>query len=194
MNTFATLPDEKEVLDRLKQSDEEAFAQIYNAYWKPLFYIAATRLKSMPEAEEVVQDVFLDIWNRREELAITNCLSSYLSACIRYRIINLLAKKDLRHRYRNVLQKQAPPVDSCTENTLAFEALKTELEKETSRLPHKCQLVFRLSREEGYSQKEIAATLQISEKTVEAHLSKALRLLRAGLSHIITVYLLILRG
>jgi RNA polymerase sigma-70 factor (ECF subfamily) len=193
MYTFSSLPDEKAVLHRLKQSDEAAFAQIYNGYWKPLFYLAATRLKSLSDAEEVVQDIFLDIWNRREELAIAS-LSSYLAVSVKYRVINLLAKKARQQRQEQALAKEASLLDSSAEASINLSSLQRELEKQTARLPEKCRLVFRLSREEGYSHKEIAVQLRISEKTVESHLTKALRQLRAGLQHIMLFFILAFTG
>ena len=193
MDTFSRLPDERAVLHRLKQSDEAAFAQIYNGYWKPLFYLAATRLKSLSDAEEVVQDIFLDIWNRREELAIAS-LSSYLAVSVKYRVINLLAKKARQQRQEQALAKEVSLLDSSAEASINLSSLQRELEKQTARLPEKCRLVFRLSREEGYSHKEIAAQLRISEKTVESHLTKALRQLRAGLQHIMLFFILAFTG
>ena len=190
MDTFSTLPDEKAVLDRLGQGDEAAFEQIYNGYWKPLFYLAATRLNSLADAEEIVQDIFLDIWNRRQDLAITTGLSAYLAVSVKYRVINLLAKKARQHRQQQALAKGAILLDSSSEASINVASLRTELEKQTARLPDKCQLVFRLSREAGYSHREIATQLQISEKTVESHLTKALRHLRAGLSHIMGFFML----
>lgn len=182
MYTLPSIPDEKAVLQRLKESDEAAFAQIYNGYWKPLFYLAATRLKSLTDAEEVVQDVFLHIWNRRQELTIT-CLSSYLAVCVKYRVITLLAKKARHIQQQQSLAKEATLLDTSAEASINLSSLQKELEKQTARLPEKCRLVFRLSRQEGYSHKEIAVQLQISEKTVESHLTKALRQLRAGLNY-----------
>ncbi|MBB1286769.1 RNA polymerase sigma-70 factor [Flavisolibacter sp. BT320] len=189
MDTFSPLPDERAVLHRLKQSDEAAFAQLYNGYWKPLFYLAATRLKSLTDAEEVVQDIFLDIWNRREELVIA-CLSSYLAVAVKYKVITLLAKKARLQRQQQSLAKAVPLFDSSAEASSNLSSLQRELEKQTARLPEKCRLVFRLSREKGYSHKEIAAQLRISEKTVESHLTKALRQLRATLQHNMLFFIL----
>jgi RNA polymerase sigma-70 factor (ECF subfamily) len=190
MNAFTTLPDEKEVLSRLNKGDENAFTQIYHCYWKPLFYLAANKLHSMTEAEEIVQEIFLDLWRRKDTIVLTGCLSSYLAVCVKYRIINALAKRSLHQQYQQQNQTETFSY-SPAEEMLDFDILKEKLEKETRRLPEKCQLVFRLSREEGYSHKEIGAKLCISEKTVEAHVTKALRLLRAGLIHMRSVCLLL---
>jgi len=192
MNAFTSLPDEKEVLGRLKNGDEKAFALIYDGYWKPMFYLAAAKLHSLTEAEEVVQDVFLDIWNRREEMIAVNSLSSYLAVSVRYRIINAMAKKSRYYQYQKYSRQQTSPSYLSTENNFDFDVLRTQLEKETAKLPDKCQLVFRLSREGGYSHKQIAAKLRISEKTVEAHLTKALRMLRAGLSQILSLWVFLI--
>ena len=151
MNSWSTLSDEKEVLERLKESDEAAFAEIYNSYWKPLFYVAASRLKNMTDAEEVVQEVFLDIWNRRQELTITTCLSAYLAGCVKYQVINLLAKKDRRQQQQHALSNELTLVDLSAENAVDFLCLKKQLEKETTRLPDKCPMVFRLCRDAGGS-------------------------------------------
>ena len=181
MNSFIQEHEEKNLLDRLKLSDAEAFETIYNHYWKKLFAVAANKLQDLAEAEEVVQDIFMDLWRRRETLNITTCLSSYLSASVKYKVINVLARRHQQLRYQTTSAQQNSASDCSTEHVLRFEELKEELIKETAKLPEKCRLVFQLSRDEGFSQKQIAIKLGISEKTVEAHLSKAIRTLRAGL-------------
>ena len=187
MDSFIHLTNEKEVLTRLHNGDKEAFTELYNLYWKKLFSLAAQKLQNLYEAEELVQDIFLDLWKRREELAVEHSLSSYLAASVKYKVINLLAKRNLQSRYENYAHSLRVISDLSTEQNLRFEELKEQLLKETAKLPEKCRLVFHLSREEGFSQKQIANKLSISEKTVEAHLSRALRSLRTGLSGLITL-------
>jgi len=186
MNSFIVIIEEKELLHRLHRGDDKAFTEIYDRYWKKLFYIAAHKLQNLAEAEEVVQDIFLELWKRRTELNITTSLSSYLAVCVKYKVINVLAKRILQLRYRTYNLHHLHLSDRSTEQVIQFEALKEQLVKETAKLPEKCRLVFQLSREEGYSHKQISAKLGISEKTVESHLSKALRSLRTGLSHIMS--------
>ena len=181
---------EKYLLGRFQAGSVDAFTEIYNLYWKKLFFVAASKLQNPAEAEEAVQDIFLDIWRRRTELNITTSLSCYLSACVKYKVINVLSK-----RYQQMLyvQSQASGVDGAecsVEDRLQYLQLKNELSKETAKLPEKCRLVFQLSREKGYSHKNIATLLGIAEKTVESHLTKALRTLRASLSHISPVLFL----
>jgi RNA polymerase sigma-70 factor (ECF subfamily) len=186
MDSFITIFDEKELLLRLQQSDENAFTAIYNHYWKKLFYKAALKLQNLSEAEGIVQDIFLELWRRRAELEITTCLASYLAVCVKHKVIDLLAKRARQLRHHQYISLQTVPADRSVDDILQFEILKEQLAKETAKLPDKCRLVFELSRHEGYSHKQIAKHLGISEKTVESHLSKALRNLRTGLSHVLS--------
>ena len=187
MDSLPHVINEKELLNRLQNNDVAAFTQIYNIFWKQLFYKAAQKLNNFYEAEEVVQDIFLDLWKRRSDLAISTELSTYLAVCVKYKVINLLAKRQQQFRYQHYVKNFLQISDLSTENAIRLEELKRQLLKDTTRLPEKCRMVFQLSREQGYSQKQIAIKLNIAEKTVEAHLSKALRSLRAGLTHFLAI-------
>src|SRR5829696_7151339 len=147
MDSFSDLTNEKELLTLLRDGDEAAFTQIYNLYWKKCFFSAAQKLQNLTEAEEVVQDIFLDLWKRREELNIITCLSSYLSVSIKYKVINLLARKNLQSQYRKHASTTYNLSDLSTENLLQCEELREQLVKETAKLPEKCRLVFQMSRE-----------------------------------------------
>lgn len=193
MNPYADM-DDKQLLAHLKASDESAYVELYNRYWQKLFSIAANKLNNLAEAEELVQDIFLDLWNRRAELQITSAVSSYLAVCVKYRVINVLAKRNQQFRYVKHAAQNNPDCDHSTENWLQFEELKERLAKLVAGLPGKCRLVFQLSREQGLSQKEISAQLNISEKTVESHLTKALRTLRLSLEQFLLVLLALLAG
>ncbi|MBE7170151.1 MAG: RNA polymerase sigma-70 factor [Williamsia sp.] len=180
-NSFART-DEKELLDLLNQGESRAFTEIYNRYWKKLFTLAANKLDNLAEAEELVQDIFTELWNRRGELAITTSLASYLAVAAKYKVIDLLAKKARHRKYQQHAATNQPTADSPTLQWLDCQELKERMYNSVARLPEKCRLVFELSRHKGYSQKQIASRLGISEKTVEAHLGKALRTLRTSLS------------
>lgn len=169
----------------LQQSDREAFTEIYNRYWERLFYVAGKKIKDLSEAESIVQDLFLDLWHRRETLEIESELSHYLAVAMKYRVINFQAKKERAVRY---ISQQPEGADTTTEEWLSFNELKGRLEKLVTQLPEKCRLAYHL-REEGLSQKEIAASMGVSENTVETHIGRALRFLRSGLTHIFSLFL-----
>jgi len=178
------LYNERELLSRLTKGDETAFTEIYNLYWDKLFMVATHKLHNASEAEELVQDIFLDIWHRREELQI-NSLNAYLATAVKYRVINLLAKRSRQLRYEQHAGQTTAEADLSTEHWLSFDDLRDKLGKLVADLPEKCRIVFQLSRDKGFSQKEIANELGIAEKTVEAHLAKAIRTLRTHLAKLI---------
>ena len=173
--------DDVELLQLLKRSNNDAFTELYERYWQKMYAVAAHKLKNLTDAEEVVQDIFLEIWKRRESLNITSKLSSYLAAAVTYKVINVLAKRHVQQKYSLYATGQSTEADFSTINWLGFEELKDQLLKHVANLPEKCQLVFKLSREEGFTHKEIATELGISKKTVEGHLSKATQLLKMNL-------------
>jgi RNA polymerase sigma-70 factor (ECF subfamily) len=173
--------NETELIQLLRQGEEGAFTEIYNRYWKVLFNVAANKTDSLAEAEELVQDLFLDIWKRRTTIDITSNLRAYLAVALKYRIINLLAKRQRKIRFDRYAGKKLSIVDSSTEQWLGFHELNERISRLVADLPDKCRLVYQLKKEEGYSQREIAARLRISEKAVEAHVSRALKALRVGI-------------
>jgi len=177
-----TILDDKELTCLLQNSDELAFTEIYNRYWAKLFGVAANKIGSLDEAEEIVQDIFVSLWKRRNDLETISTLGPYLAVSVKYRVIKLLAKRSYQQKYSDYVQHIASLADDTTQQWLDFEELRSRLETFVAELPEKCRLVYRLSRESGFSQKQIATELGISEKTVEAHLGKALKTLRARLS------------
>jgi RNA polymerase sigma-70 factor (ECF subfamily) len=178
--THYTTHSDAQLLSLLKDGEHEAFTELYNRYWKRLFAVAANQLDHPAEAEELVQDLFLDLWNRRQDLVITSNLSSYLSVSVNYKIINRMARRHREQAYRNNLAANA--IDHSLEEHLSFAELKERLERILSELPEKCKLVFTLSRTEGLTRRQISLELGIAEKTVESHLTRALRQLRSSLS------------
>jgi RNA polymerase sigma-70 factor (family 1) len=176
-------PDEQLLL-LLKSDDEAAFTEIYHRYWQKLFVVAMHRLANTEEARELVQDIFCNLWKRRQTLQLDYSLNTYLSAAVKYEILNRLAVKDRQQRYQNQLSQHWREDTSETENQLQFNELQEQLASLVNALPEKCRIVFTLSRDKGYSQRMIATELGIAEKTVEAHLANALRKLKTGLSHL----------
>ncbi|MBO9728264.1 MAG: RNA polymerase sigma-70 factor [Chitinophaga sp.] len=162
--------------------DAVAFTILYERYWEKLVTIAYLRLQCTMDAQEVVQEVFLDIWKRSENIQIRHTFNTYISAALKYKILTLLAKR------KNEMSRQAMidlrETDSSTEQWLSYQQLRDDLESTVQSLPEKCRLVFRLSREKGLSEKQIAETLNISIKTVESHMSRALKTLRTSLRHL----------
>ena len=177
-NLYSTYTDD-EIIRLFSTGDHVAFTELYNRYWERLFYRAGKKTGDVYVAEELVQDIFVDLWKRREKLFITGELSHYLAAALKYRIINLQTKRSRMEQY---IQSQVSQYneESSTSEWVYFRLLEERVNAAIAELPEKCRFAFQL-RQEGYSQKEIAEKMQISENTVERHIDKALKNLRTNL-------------
>ncbi|CAG5002333.1 hypothetical protein DYBT9275_02869 [Dyadobacter sp. CECT 9275] len=181
---------DSELLHLMQQGDEKSFTELFNRYWKTILVVAANKTGDLDEAEEIVQDLFVSLWNRREQLQLTSSLKNYLTVSVKYQVIKALAKRNNFQKFADHSLHLNDILDDSTQEWLDFEELRHRLSELVAELPEKCRLVYQLSRDAGYSQKQIAEELGIAEKTVEAHLGKALRTLRTGLNQFLFTTLL----
>ncbi len=185
MTTIYTQYDDLSLLKLLKSSDDKAFSELYKRYWDKLFYVGGKKLEDLHEAENMVQEIFLDLWNRRSTLNITGTLSHYLAVALKYKIINFQARTKANVNISDISEQQ----DDGALQWLEFQELKDRLGRLVTQLPEKCRLAYSL-REDGFSQKEIASEMGVSENTVETHIKRALRFIRSGLTHIFFLVML----
>ncbi|GAB3263218.1 RNA polymerase sigma-70 factor [Larkinella harenae] len=175
------------VLVKLLQSgDAAAFQAIYRKYWQPLFTVARKKLYSEENAEELIQDLYVDLWERRETIQIDD-LKKYLFGAVRYKILNHIKSLLIRQKYENFKSAHLPDFDCRTEELLAYEDLNKALEKGINHLPDKTRQIFRLNRLENQSVRQISASLRIPERTVEYHIMQSLRTLRFHLKDYVEV-------
>ncbi|QTE37610.2 MULTISPECIES: RNA polymerase sigma-70 factor [Mucilaginibacter] len=170
--------DDQQLLRLLINGSEDAFAAIYNRYWRKLVAIGYSHTKDRFLAEEIVQEVFLSIWNRRNELKI-DTVSSYLATAIKFSIFKHIATNNRRQRILSAMPNAS--LVEMTDELVHARFLKEYISGVVEEMPEKCRLVYKLSREEGLNVGEISQKMNIAEKTVEAHLSKALKVLRLNL-------------
>ncbi|MDR2272291.1 MAG: RNA polymerase sigma-70 factor [Sphingobacterium sp.] len=170
---------DEELIILIQQDDNIAFEALYERYWKKLYYQAARKTDSLEDAQEIVQNIFTSIWLRRKQLHIESTVSSYLAVAVKYKVFKYLAQRYKREVFDH--DNDWVDFDNSTEDWLRFEELRIRLEQLVSALPEKCQLIFKLSREQGLTYKQIAEELDISVKTVETQLSRALKKIRAGI-------------
>jgi len=166
----------------LKDNSESAFNILYNRYWDKLLGVAFIRLQNQEDAEEAVQQVFIQIWNGRHQTTLKYSFRTYISAVLKYIIYAKFAE---RKKHNSVPFQDSITdnlVDDSTRNWLTFEQVREEIETLVAQLPEKCQLVYRLSRDEGFTAKDISKKMGITEKTVEGHLTKALKHIKSNLT------------
>ncbi len=173
----------------LKQGNKQVFEEIFNAWYEPLCRYCIQRMGSQEDAEEIVQDVFVKLWIKRQEIHINTSLKSYLYRMALNAIINYQEhlKVRLSHREHVISESRNTMNDLSLIGTKEIESL-TALA--ISNMPKKRRMVYELSRSKGLTYAEIAENMNISVKTVEAHLSAALQNLRQYLKDYITIFVL----
>ncbi|HEY0669644.1 MAG TPA: RNA polymerase sigma-70 factor [Sphingobacteriaceae bacterium] len=191
MTDFKEVSD-NDLLELLKKDDVYAFKEIYKRYWKKVYGAAYKRLKSKELSEEIVQELFVTLWSKRQALQLRTSLSGYFYSSVSHYIIDCYRKELVRQKYRDAFKASCVPSDNSTEETYNLKELSHTIEKEVLQLPDKCRSVYELSRKENKSNKEIALHLGISEKTVENHLTKALNRLRVSLNNYLFLFILLL--
>jgi len=164
--------------------DQEAFTQLYRHYWKDLFVTAANVLRGKEEAADVVQDVFLSLWKRRHELKIECSLAAYLQTSARYKAIHYIEKNITRRDYLALLTDVAVnTLPASAEVRLQLKEVQKAIHETVARMPPKMQEVYRLSRHEHLSHKEIADRLGISAETVKKHIQHAMHMIKLALGY-----------
>lgn len=173
-----SLPADIEIVKSLRQSDQVMFETLFRHYYNALCRFATGILKDPDEAEETVQQVMVTVWEKRMTLEIHSSLKSYLYRAVHNGALNRIRKlKSTDTLSDDHGAGSVRSAESASHKVLVSE-LKGKISEAISRLPDQCRLVFQLSRFEGMKYAEIAAHLGISEKTVENHMGKALKLMR----------------
>lgn len=170
----------------LRKGDASAFDVLYNRYWEKLYAMAYNRLKVTQQAEDIVHDVFTLLWQRREEIQ-PQSLSAYLAAAVKYSVLSHIRKIYSANKYA-AMEGQRSQMVPASDNQLHHKRILEMVNQEVDKLPERCRLIFRYSREKGMSAKEIAGALDISVKTVENQLGKALHHLKTSFRNVFSSF------
>jgi RNA polymerase sigma-70 factor (family 1) len=171
------------VLRRMAAGDEGAFKMLYDRYWTVLYDKAYQRLKNQQQAEDIVQELFVSLWLRREELSVDN-LPAYLNNAVRYRVLNHVLRNKAGSHFYGPFESFFASAQSSDELLLQKELLEA-IHAYIATLPEKRREIFLLHFEKNLSTEEISKQLGISQKTVQNQLGTAMQGLRTHITPIL---------
>ncbi|HJS00057.1 MAG TPA: RNA polymerase sigma-70 factor [Flavobacterium sp.] len=185
--TFSNELTDVDLVKRLQENEEQALTIIYKKYWEIMYLAAYNLVKDKSVCEDIVQEVFISLWQRREKLQIKASLKSYLYTSTVYKVYDhfnrskKMEKEGLFDDFERKIEASNP------ETKLMHQELISYLDSIIDTLPAKCKEVYLLSRENMLSNKEIAEQLNISQRTVEGHISKALKIIKDSLGVAVSI-------
>ncbi len=171
---------DSELFEELKKDNKMAFSILFDRYSDILFRFIQKRIESIPDVEDIIQEVFISMWNRRSKIEVGDSIYPYLFKAAKYEMIDWLIKSEKRNRHLDYLEinKDQYLIGTTSEDELIAKELARLLENEMSLMPDTMRSVFRLSRSEDMSIKDIANQLSLSEQTVKNNVSMALNRLK----------------
>ncbi|MBN3584206.1 sigma-70 family RNA polymerase sigma factor [Algoriphagus aestuarii] len=163
------------------------FEQVFKDHWELMYQSAYRKIPDQNVVEDILQEIFIDIWQRRDSLEIKMSIKGYLMTAVKYQVMKHF---DSVEKNRVVATSELP--DLYQEEVMQFDELFEQIEMAMDALPPKSKLIFKMSRIEGYAVEEIAAKLNLSQQTVHNQISKSLKIMRGELKHLAPMLLLYL--
>ncbi|MFY9152956.1 MAG: RNA polymerase sigma-70 factor [Prolixibacteraceae bacterium] len=180
------------IVGTLKSNDEQAFELLFRRYYVRLVGFANKFISNTPESEEIVQEVFLNIWKKKDQLQLNSEIRPYLFKSVQNLCFNFIEHQKVVDNYYSVIElvykNQAE--DFNTYESVLLGEFQAKAESAIESLPEQCRRIFRMSRQEGLKYTEIAEQLGISVKTVETQMSRALSKLKTELKDYLTLILI----
>ncbi|MDX1592145.1 MAG: RNA polymerase sigma-70 factor [Balneolaceae bacterium] len=171
----------QQLVERIREGDREAFEQLFQAYYSRLCVFSNSYVKSLDLSRDVVQEVYIKIWDNREQFHIRQSLKAYLYQAVRNQSLNFLQQKKQMERLETRLKRQQEISESSRTEEFNAEELSEKVWRLVDKLPERRRAVFILYRKHGLSYAEIAEVLGIARKTVENQMGKSLQFLRENL-------------
>ena len=180
-------------MGKIRQGNAEAFEFVYNTYAPQLINYSVARLSSLEESRDLVHDVFVSFYERRDTLQITVSIRAYLFTSLKYKIVDHIRKNRHQQFYKEMVKSMNIDVEEAVFENVVYKNLNLIMDKEVERLPVRMRKVFMLSRKQHLSISQIASEMNISEQTVKNQISSALKKLRVVLDRIAIFILLLLQ-
>jgi len=167
----------------VRNGNVAAYGELYERHWASLFETAYWHLYDKAAAKDIVQEVFVYCWQKREQIQINESVAAYLRTAVRFKVLNYLKAESVREKYQLLAGQALPVITHATGVHIALADLQASYHRELARLPEKMREVFIDSRDHGLSINEIAQKRSISPQTVKNQLSAALKKLREALGN-----------
>jgi RNA polymerase sigma-70 factor (ECF subfamily) len=174
--------DDHELVERFQAGDMLAFDNIYKKYNQKLFRFAYYILKSREDAENIVQEVFVKVWENRDKIKLHSSFSSYIFTITHNATIDLIREKLKDNKFKDHLLSLQEPFENPVQADMEFAETQNQAQEAIAKLTERQRQIYLMHREEGFTYHEIADKLSISVKTVENHMVAALKILRGHLN------------
>lgn len=182
---------EKILLEKLKNDDQSAFTIIFTKYYQDLVRFSFGFTRNSDASEEIVQEVFLKLWENRTTMVINNSLRSFLLKTVQNRSIDSLRHVNITNKYASKVLEHPLLSENDTENYILHSELQANFNHAMEKIPFEYAEAYRMSRIEILNYQEIAQKLNVSVRTVEVRISKALNLLREELKDFLVLILML---
>lgn len=181
---------------QLSNDDRNSFKSIFHEYYQPLWHLSQYYLEDKDEAKEVVQDAFIKLWEIRHALNPNSNLRNFLFTLVKNNCLNNLKRKQILLKHHEKIRwiemrYQYESLARMGDDYLEINELKDKIDVAIQQLPEHCRIIFEMSRFEDLKNREIAEKLNVTQKTVEAHLTKALKILRKELKDYLPIIIVI---
>lgn len=168
-------------VNRIFTINRKTFEDVYHRYWEKVYAVCYNNIRDVEVAKEMVQDIFKSLWERRDDLELEN-VGNYLIRSAKFKTFEYIRNKTTRQKIDEFNYQGCVNASNCTEEQVLFNNLKKNVDLLVDTLPCQCKRVYKMSREEGFSNREIAEKLVISERAVEYHITKAMATLKQRLA------------
>ncbi len=183
MTKYKVFPEDDELVVKLHKGDIEAFDLMYEKYAGKLYAFTFKYLRSTAEAEELVQSVFLKVWENSKNLRRESSLKSYLFTIAFHEICNIFRRRSYLKKFIDKHLIENPSTSSETEELISYNSILEQVNQIIAKLPERQRTIFVKSRQEGKSNKEIAVELGLSSGTVDNYISESLKFIRNNLQN-----------
>jgi RNA polymerase sigma-70 factor (family 1) len=183
---------ERLLLEKLREGDKTAFTYIFSAYYTDLVLFSTTFTKDLLISEEIVQNIFVELWENREFITVATSLKSYLLKTVQNRCLDTIRHNKIRQKYSDQVLEHSLLMENDTENYILNSELEQKLDLALHQLPDEVAEAFRMNRFDGMKYSDIAREQHVSVRTIEVRIGKALKLLRTLLKDFLMTLLVLL--